>query len=163
MANKNGNPGNLREPMRKGETMNPKGSSAKARARKAEKDRLTAIHRAVFGKSGRPDRGLAPALLQDCLNLSREEVLKLLQTPLVPTCIGVMLKEAAQNPDFALKIYNQVYGKDTPQKIECTGKDGQPLRISPITIEIIDTKEQVDEDLLNGNLAQRTASQKDDA
>ena len=66
----------------------------------------------------------------------------------VPIAIKVILKEAIVNPDFALKVFTTIYGKDTPQKVEHTGKDGTPLIPQPITIEIIDSAGQVDTEAL---------------
>ncbi len=145
MANPKGNPQNLMPPMQPGETRNPRGCSAKARARKAEKDRLAALRRAVFGSKGKhPDRGIAPALLADGFNASKEELKALLSHEDAPLGVRMMLNEITKNPDFALKVYNTIYGKDTPQKVEHTGKDGSPLVPQPLTIEIIDSREQVD-------------------
>ena len=144
MANPKGNPQNLLPPIRPGETRNPRGCSAKARARKAEKDRLAALRRAVFGKKGNPDRTLAPALLADGFNASKDELKALLSHEDAPLGVRMMLNEITKNPDFALKVYNTIYGKDTPQKVEHTGKDGSPLVPQPLTIEIIDSREQVD-------------------
>lgn len=153
MANPKGNPQNLRPPIKKGEARNPRGSSAKARARKAEKDRLNALRRAVFGKKGNPDRSLAPALLADGFNASKDELKTLLSHDDAPLGVRMMLNEITKNPDFALKVYNTIYGKDTPQKVEHTGKDGSPLVPQPLTIEIIDSREQVDDSADNGNTA----------
>ena len=144
MANPKGNPQNLLPPIRPGETRNPRGCSAKARARKAEKDRLAALRRAVFGKKGNPDRTLAPALLADGFNASKDELKALLSHEDAPLGVRMMLNEITKNPDFALKVYNTIYGKDTPQKVEHTGKDGSPLVPQPLTIEIIDSREQVE-------------------
>ena len=146
-ATRRGNVANL-TPMKKGETLNPKGSSAKARARKAAKDRLKALRRAVFGSRGNPDRTLAPALLADGFNASKDELKALLSHEDAPLGVRMMLNEITKNPDFALKVYNTIYGKDTPQKVEHTGKDGSPLVPQPLTIEIIDSAGQVDTEAL---------------
>lgn len=146
MANPKGNPQNLVPPIQPGEARNPRGSSAKVRARKAEKDRLAALRRAVFGsKSKHPDRGIAPAILADGFNASKDELKALLAHEDAPLGVRMMLNEMAKNPDFALKVYNIIYGKDTPQKVEHTGASGAPLMPQPLTIEVIDSRQQVEQ------------------
>lgn len=135
----------------KGVSGNPKGGSKKAAERKASKSRLDAIRAQVFGKEGAPERNLSAAVLVDGFNASKEELLKLMQHSNIPLGVRAILKEMAQNPDFALRIYTTLFGKDQPQKIEHTGKDGAPLSTPPITIEIIDSRDQIDKCANNEN------------
>lgn len=99
---------NLCPPFRKGVSGNPAGSSKKARARASAKRRLEAIMKQVFSGNP-PQRDFALQCLTLAMNATTNEVKDLLEWDGTPAVVKVIVKEAVQDPNFALRAYQFVF------------------------------------------------------
>lgn len=114
------NNGNLKPPWRKGESGNPKGYSALARRKCEARRRLDEIRADVF-KDGRAESGLSANVLADGCDCTLEEMKGMLKNDLVPVVAKVVLKEAASDPMFALKLLQFVRERSDVEESDSAG------------------------------------------
>ncbi|KAA6313277.1 hypothetical protein EZS27_035925 [termite gut metagenome] len=91
-------------------------------------------------------------LLKDFQNLTDEQKSIIQEVTTRETKYGTEIKIKLYDKQKSLDSITAMLGYNAPKKTEITGKDGKDLLLEPITIEIIDSREKVDEDTDNESI-----------
>lgn len=81
--------------------------------------------------------------LKEFENLTPEQKAIIQEVTTKKTKYGIEYKIRLYDKQKSLDSISRLLGFNAPEKAEITGKDGKDLMIEPITIEIIDSREQV--------------------